>query len=51
MDEQTQPPVQQEEQKPERFDELDFIGRLLLKGLKSFFLFYRKLFKSQEYQK
>jgi hypothetical protein len=51
MEEQTPQPVQeQKEQKPQRVDELDVIGGLLFRAIKSFFTFYRKFFKSQQYQ-
>jgi len=55
VSDQTQQAEQQTEQKPpgqkeEHFDELDVIGGVLFKFLKYFFTFYRKFFKSQQYQ-
>jgi hypothetical protein len=48
-EENQQTPPGQQEQKEERVDELDVIGGFLLKSLKYFVSFYRKLFKSQDY--
>ena len=41
---------QPQEQKPERVDELDIFGGLLIKLVKSFVTFYRNLFKNQQNQ-
>jgi hypothetical protein len=50
-EENLQTPATQQDKKEERTDELDIIGGLLIRFVKYFFSFYRKLFKSQEYQK
>lgn len=44
-----QQPQQQNPKQPERVDELDVAGGLVVKAVKYFFAFYRKLFKSQQY--
>ena len=45
---QEQPHPTPQQEKKERVDELDIIGELLIKLVKSFAAFYRNFFKSQQ---
>lgn len=49
MAEQENPQTENQPKKEERVDELDILGGLLVKFVKGFFTFYRRFFKSQQY--